>query len=74
MAKVARESGVAAPAAYYALVLGLGGVTVLDGTTNEVHMKDDLEGLEKVGAWAEGEGASSWAAALRDFKSLIGEI
>ncbi|KAH6900155.1 NADP-dependent oxidoreductase domain-containing protein [Thelonectria olida] len=60
-------------AAYYALVLGLEGVTVLDGTTKEEHMKDDLEGIELVGAWAERDGAAVWTSALREFKGLIGE-
>lgn len=73
VAKVAQEAGVTAPAAYYSLLLGLEGVTVLDGTTNEVHMRDDLEGIEKVGAWAEKEGGS-WAAALNAFRELIGEV
>jgi gamma-glutamyl:cysteine ligase YbdK (ATP-grasp superfamily) len=60
-------------AAYYALVLGLDGVTVLDGTTQEKHMTDDLEGIEKVGVWAESSGAGKWAEALADFKRLISE-
>ena len=48
----------------YALVLGLEGVTVLDGTMREGRMRGDLEGLEKVGIWAESEGRSSWEAYL----------
>lgn len=73
VSRVAQEAGVPAPAAYYSLVLGLEGITVLDGTTNEVHMRDDLEGIEKVGAWADTEG-TSWAMALSAFKELIGEL
>ncbi|KID75894.1 Aldo-keto reductase family 1 member C23-like protein [Metarhizium brunneum] len=69
---VARGAGVEVAAAYYALVIGLEGVVVLDGTTNESHMKEDLEGLERVGVWAEGPGASDWASALAAFKDLIG--
>lgn len=71
--EVAQGAGVAVPAAYYSLVMGLEGITVLDGTTNEDHMREDLEGIEKVGLWAEGEGAPNWAAALRAFKTLIAE-
>jgi diketogulonate reductase-like aldo/keto reductase len=70
---VAEKAGVSTAVAYYALVIGLEGVTVLDGTTKESHMKEDLEGLETVGAWAEGTGASDWASALAAFKELIGE-
>lgn len=70
---VAKKAGVEVAAAYYSLVLGLEGVTILDGTTNETHMLEDLEGVEKVGVWAEGEGASHWAAALTSFKELVGD-
>lgn len=70
--KVAQGAGVGAAPAYYALVLGLDGLTVLDGTTNEQHMQEDLLGIEKVGMWAEGEGKLEWGAALADFESLLG--
>lgn len=73
VASVARAAGVEVPAAYYALVLGLEGVTVLDGTTDETHMVDDLQGLETVGEWSEGPGKDSWRAALGDFRALIGD-
>jgi hypothetical protein len=59
--------------ALYALVVGLGGVTVLDGTTKFERMKADLEGLEIVGKWAEGEGKEKWEEHLRVFKETIGE-
>ncbi|KAH0494429.1 hypothetical protein TgHK011_001048 [Trichoderma gracile] len=71
--EVAQKAGVGAVAAFYSMVLGLEGTTILDGTTSEAHMKDDLEGIEVVGAWAEGEGASDWDSALKGFKQLIGE-
>jgi diketogulonate reductase-like aldo/keto reductase len=70
---VATSAGVELVAAYYALVLGLEGVTVLDGTTDEAHMKEDLLGIEKVGIWAEGDGAKDWANALMAFKGIIEE-
>jgi diketogulonate reductase-like aldo/keto reductase len=73
VAKVAQGAVVGIVPAYYALVLGLDGTTILDGTTKEVHMRDDLEGIEKIGAWADGDGASEWAAALAQFKQLIRE-
>lgn len=68
---VAQGAGVDRVVAYYCLVLGLENVTILDGTTNEDHMKTDLEGIEKVGLWAEGEGAADWAKALEAFRKLI---
>lgn len=71
--RVAQEAGVGIAAAYYALVIGLEGLVVLDGTTKESHMHEDLEGLEKVGAWSEGAGASDWASSLDAFKRLIRE-
>jgi diketogulonate reductase-like aldo/keto reductase len=71
--KVARGAGVTGAPAYYALVLGLEGVTILDGTTNQEHMEDDLAGIEAVGQWAEADGKDEWEAALRAFKALIRE-
>ncbi|KAG5969776.1 hypothetical protein E4U55_001992 [Claviceps digitariae] len=70
---VAQRAGVDVVAAYYALVLGLGNLTVLDGTTDQAHMEQDLQGLEKVGSWAEGAGVEEWTLALASFKALIGE-
>lgn len=78
LAKEIKKVGVLAEeadvVALYALVVGLEGVTVLDGTTREVRMKGDLEGLEEVGRWAEGEGKQRWEECLRRFRGLIGEV
>lgn len=60
--------------AYYSLVLGLEGITILDGTTNEDHMRDDVQGIKVVGTWAEGDGSQDWNSALSNFKKLIWEI
>ncbi|KAH6610144.1 nadp-dependent oxidoreductase domain [Trichoderma cornu-damae] len=70
---VAQKAGVGAAVAYYSMVLGLEGTAILDGTTSQEHMTEDLQGIEAVGIWAEGEGASDWASALRSFRELIGE-
>jgi diketogulonate reductase-like aldo/keto reductase len=69
----AAAGGVEPEVAFYALVLGLGGTTILDGTTSAAHMTADLEGIEKIGQWAEGEGAGTWAEVLGEFKTLIKE-
>ncbi|KAM0353649.1 hypothetical protein ACHAPU_001662 [Fusarium lateritium] len=71
---VAEKAGVAPVAAYYALVLGLEGITVLDGTTTESHMKDDLEGIQKIASWVESDGADKWDSALKEFKQSIKEV
>lgn len=71
--EVAQKAGVGAVAAFYSMVLGLEGTTILDGTTSQTHMEEDLEGIETVGVWAEGDGASDWASALSSFGQLIGE-
>ncbi|CAH0022017.1 unnamed protein product [Clonostachys rhizophaga] len=70
---VAQLAGVDREVAYYALVLGLEGLIILNGTTNESHMGGDLAGIDKVGTWAENDGADDWAAALESFKVLIGQ-
>lgn len=61
-------------AAYYSLVLGLRGITILDGTTSESHMREDLTGIEAVGRFAgSAEGKGAWEACLDEFKTFIGE-
>jgi diketogulonate reductase-like aldo/keto reductase len=72
--ELAREVGVSVQVALYALVVGLEKVTVLDGTTNEGRMVEDLEGLEKVGRWSEGQGREEWERVLEAFKGLISEL
>ncbi|XXG97058.1 hypothetical protein Hte_003352 [Hypoxylon texense] len=73
--KLAAHANVEPPVALYSLVLGLQGTAILDGTTNETHMKDDLAGIEIVEDYAQsGEGQSTWSACLGGFKKLIGEI
>lgn len=70
---VSQLAAVGIVAAYYSLVLGLEGIAVLDGTTNGIHMAEDLDGIKRVGTWAEGEGASEWSCALENFQRLIKE-
>lgn len=71
---VAQSVGVSRHVAYLSLVLGLEGITVLDGTTAEDHMRANLEGIEKVGIWAESTGAQEWNSCLNGFKSLIHDV
>jgi hypothetical protein len=37
-------------------------------------MVEDLEGLERVGRWVEGEEREKWERILEDFKGLICEL
>ncbi|KAL7623852.1 hypothetical protein AAE478_005408 [Parahypoxylon ruwenzoriense] len=72
--RLADIADVELPVSMYSLVLGLEGTAVLDGTTNEVHMKDDLQGIGIVNDYAQSErGQSTWLECLGEFKKLIGE-
>lgn len=76
MAGALKEEGVGVEKAIalYALVLGLEGTSVLNGTTNEERMKGDLEGLRTVGTMIEGVWKEKWEEWLEEFKILIGEL
>ncbi|KAK8086997.1 NADP-dependent oxidoreductase domain-containing protein [Apiospora phragmitis] len=71
---VARVPGVSRETAFYALVLGLRGTSVLDGTTSEEHMRADLEGIKQIERWADGKGRQMWEDQLQCFKRLIQEV
>ncbi|KAL1964365.1 hypothetical protein VTN77DRAFT_7050 [Rasamsonia byssochlamydoides] len=72
VAALARQTGISPPAALYSLVLGLGNTTVLDGTTNEAHMVDDLAALETMKQFA-GDQPDQWQRLVGEFKQLIHE-
>jgi hypothetical protein len=72
--RLAESAGVGREVALYALVLGLRGTTVLDGTTSEEHMREDLGGVEKISAWAKSSGQVIWEECLREFKEIIGDV
>lgn len=69
---LAREADVSPAAALYCLVLGLGDTTVLDGTTNERHMVEDLAAPRKVERFA-AEQPEAWQRVLNGFKRIIRE-
>ncbi|KAI1117532.1 NADP-dependent oxidoreductase domain-containing protein [Nemania sp. NC0429] len=72
--KLAQSAAISTPVALYALVLGLDGTTILDGTMSEIHMAEDLKVTETVDEFTRGEdGQATWAACLDEFKALIGE-
>lgn len=67
---VAAQAGVSAAVALYSLVLDLGNVQILNGTTNVARMREDLEGVEAVERWS-GEHASSWNQVREAFQNLL---
>jgi diketogulonate reductase-like aldo/keto reductase len=66
--------------AMYALVMGLGEggdeahgkIVVLDGTTNEGRMKNDIHGVDKVGRWRESNG-EVWEQCISAFRRIVDE-
>ncbi|PFH58411.1 hypothetical protein XA68_13708 [Ophiocordyceps unilateralis] len=73
VAHVAQMAGVQLIPAYFSLVMSLGNIAILDGTTREVSMKSDLEGVDKVRDWALGQGATEWQAAVEVFRAMLEE-
>ncbi|KAI0472461.1 NADP-dependent oxidoreductase domain-containing protein [Xylaria cf. heliscus] len=72
--ELAEAAAISPSVALYALVLGLEGTTILDGTTSEEHMAEDLKVTEIVDGFAQSEnGRAVWVACLDKFKALIGE-
>ncbi|KAK5123783.1 hypothetical protein LTR85_002419 [Meristemomyces frigidus] len=71
VAFVAQNAGVSMQVALYGLVLGLGKVSILDGTTNAGRMVEDLEGVKLIQAWRETE-PKNWAKAQQAFEAALG--
>lgn len=69
---VANDLALSKQEAMYCLVLALGNITIINGTTNEKHMVGDLEALNKAKAWAL-VNPKQWQTYLRGFKFLIRE-
>ncbi|ROW01377.1 hypothetical protein VPNG_07614 [Cytospora leucostoma] len=72
---VAAALGVSRHVAMYLCVLGLGEfVRIVGGPKSEVHMKEDVEGLEKFERWlSERENRIIWDEYIGRFKAVIGE-
>lgn len=72
--EVAEEIGTSREVALYLLVMGLGDVSVLNGTTDQGHMRDDLAGLEKWREWITREGSGArWESWMECFRAAIGQ-
>jgi diketogulonate reductase-like aldo/keto reductase len=72
--RLADDISVSRAVALYALVIGLDGVSVLDGTTNEGHMAEDIDGLKMIEEWAGGNGKDKWEVLTAQFRVLINDI
>lgn len=67
---VANVVGVSKAVALYGLVLGLGNVSVLNGTTNPKRMKEDLDGVEAIRNWSESN-TQAFTGAQTAFEALL---
>ena len=66
----ARAVGVAREVALYSLVLSLGGISILNGTTT--HAVSDLEDMQKVREWREtGDNVTTWHEYTTAFEQVI---
>ena len=66
---LAEAAGVELPAALYALVMDLG-VVIINGTTSTEHMRNDLEGIAKVKAFAHSN-HENWRPIKEAFLRLV---
>lgn len=67
---IARKTGVTKPVALYMLVIGLGNVSVLNGTTNTQRMAEDIAGIRSVQDWRAAN-SSSWDQIQKAFEALL---
>ncbi|KAK0386569.1 hypothetical protein NLU13_6404 [Sarocladium strictum] len=72
--RLAERVGVERDEAYFALVLGLGGLTILTGSRTPETMRRDLKGVETVAIWAAGEGREEWDTLLDEFRIIVGDV
>ena len=66
---LADAAGVSKEIALYSLVMGLD-IAVLNGTTSQARMKEDLEGVMRVTEWADGS-RDAWTATLNSFRGTV---
>lgn len=59
--------------ALYSLMMGLEGVSILNGTTRKERMENDLEALPKIEELIKGEWKDKWTGWMEVFKKTIGE-
>ena len=67
------DLGISLEAAWYALIILGAEVVVLNGTTSQQHMRDDLDCLERVDRWRKTpQGKRVWDRCFEGFKALVG--
>lgn len=71
--QTAQTVGVGPANALYVLVMGLDNTVVLNGTTNQKHMKGDWDAVRKVRQFAKDNGRD-WENMVNAFKRTIGEV
>ena len=75
VAEVAQMVGVSKEVSLYLCVMGLGKVVVLNGTTSEERMSEDLEGLRMWTVWCRSDDTNQeqWRGYMNTFRELIGD-
>lgn len=69
----AQKIGVSNQAALYAMVGALENIVVLNGTKDELRMREDIDGIEKLRVWAASSYTKEeWTNMLQEFKRLVG--
>ncbi|EXJ91893.1 hypothetical protein A1O3_00443 [Capronia epimyces CBS 606.96] len=69
---LANQLGISPQSALYCLVLGLGNITVLNGSKKTQHMQEDWRAVEKARQYAELHPAQ-WERTMADFRRMIGQ-
>ena len=68
--ELARKMGLSSAQAWYCLIVGLDNTVILNGTTNPLHMREDLEAIERGRQWATAH-SDAFKHHLQDFKNVI---
>lgn len=70
--QLARQAQISPAAALYTLVMGLGDIAVLNGTTNEGRMKEDLAAPLAVEEFIKTH-PDQWQQVLTEFRKMVGD-
>jgi diketogulonate reductase-like aldo/keto reductase len=70
--QLARQAQISPVAALYTLVMGLGDIAVLNGTTNEARMKEDLAAPLAVEEFIKTH-PDQWQQVLAEFREMVGD-
>lgn len=75
VAEMAQMVGVSKEVSLYLCVMGLGKMVVLNGTTSEERMREDLEGLRMWTEWFQRDETNQglWRGYMNTFRALVGD-